>query len=75
MKRPKLKVGFYLFLLVPAIVCFAMAIIATVEIFMEGSLQYLIAEGFFLIGGCEFAMFSWQCKIMEDNLRRRKLGQ
>lgn len=74
MKRPKLKVGFYLCFLVPAIACFAMAIIATVELFWEPSSQYLIAEGFFLTGGCGFTMFSWQCKIKEDSLNRQKFS-
>jgi len=74
MKRPKVKLGFYLFLFIPAIACFVLAIISTIALFQENSTQYLMAEGFYLICGCEFSMFALECKRKEDDLRRQKLS-
>jgi hypothetical protein len=72
MKRPKFKFGFYLFLFIPAIVCFIMAIIATIALFQEGSTQYLMAEGFYLTGGCAFSIFAFGCKKKEEELFPKK---
>jgi hypothetical protein len=72
MKRPRL--GFYMFLFIPAIVCFGLAIIATIALFQENSTQYLMAEGFYLLTGCGFSVFALECKRMEEDFHRQKLS-
>ena len=65
MKRPKVRVGFYLLFVFGAIASFFCAALVSIDVIQTSSIKNTIAVVFFLAAACYAVQFALKCKNME----------